>query len=125
MGAKKTPTVNPANRKGPSVTDEKKARKHKKKETFSVYIYRVLKQVHEDTSISRTSMAIMNSFIYDLFDQIVLEASNLVRNSKKHTLSSREIKSSVQLILPDELAKHAMIEGTKAMNKYAQSTKSS
>ena len=64
-------------------------------------------------------MAIMNSFISDSFDRIALEASKLVRYNKKHTLSSREVQSSVKLILPGELAKHAVSEGTKAVTKFS------
>ena len=67
-------------------------------------------------------MSIMNSFICDLFEQICIEASKLVRNSKKQTLSAKEIKSSVELILPGELARHAIIEGNKALTKYYQSS---
>ena len=60
----------------------------------------------------------MNSFIYDVHEKIALEASKLVRYNKKHTLSAREIQSAVKLLLPGELAKHAIIEGAKAVNKY-------
>jgi len=94
-------------------------RKKSRHETFGVYIYKVLKQVHSDTGISKRSMQIMNSFINDIFEKVALEASKLVRYNKKHTLSAREIQSAVKLLLPGELAKHAIIEGAKAVNKYA------
>ena len=69
-----------------------KGRIHKKPiETYSVYIYRVLKQVHPETGISKRSMSIMNSFINDVFEKICTEATKLVQYNKKHTLSSREI----------------------------------
>merc|ERR1711964_678641 len=42
--------------------------------------------------------------------------------NKKSTISSREIQTSVRLILPGELAKHAVSEGTKAVTKYSSST---
>ena len=87
-------------------------------ETYSVYIYRVLKQVHPDTGISKRSMSIMNSFIHDIFEKICGESSKLVRYNKKHTLSSREVQTAVRLLLPGELAKHAVSEGTKAVTKY-------
>eukprot|EP00347_Sterkiella_histriomuscorum_P008854 403343487 len=93
--------------------------KRKRVETFSVYIYRVLKQVHPETGISKRSMHIMNSFIGDIFEKIALEASKLVRYNKKHTLSSREVQTAVRLLLPGELAKHAVSEGTKAVTKYS------
>ena len=125
MGPKKAPTegtTGAANKTTPSVKksvkkEGKKERKHSRHETFSVYIYKVLKQVHNDTGISKKSMAIMNSFINDIFERIALEASKLVRYNKKHTLSAREVQSAVKLLLPGELAKHAIIEGAKAVNK--------
>lgn len=83
-----------------------------------MYIYRVLKQVHPETGISKRSMSIMNSFIHDIFEKIAGEAGKLVRYNKKQTLSSREIQTAVRLFLPGELAKHAVSEGTKAVTKY-------
>ena len=113
--SEKAPSVHKAERK----KDDKKAPKKRRAETFSVYIYRVLKQVHPETGISKRSMSIMNSFINDIFERSALEASRLVRYNKKRTLSSREIQTAVKLLLPGELAKHALTEGTKACTKYA------
>lgn len=120
MGPKKAPTEKATESVKKSVKKEgKKEHKRSRHETFSVYIYKVLKQVHNDTGISKKSMAIMNSFINDIFERIALEASKLVRYNKKHTLSAREVQSAVKLLLPGELAKHAIIEGAKAVNKIA------
>merc|ERR1712032_791875 len=94
-------------------------RTKKRTETFSIYIYRVLKQVHPETGISKKSMSIMNSFINDVFERIAGEASRLVRYNKRQTLSSREVQTAVRLILPGELARHAVAEGTKAVTKYS------
>jgi hypothetical protein len=78
-------------------------------------------------------MAILNSFVNDIFERIATEASSkflpptcfgffnlfvlleLAVYSKKSTISSREIQTSVRLILPGELAKHAISEGTKSV----------
>ena len=60
-------------------------------------------------------MNIMNSFINDTFDRLAAESSKLVRYNRKRTLSSREIQSAVKLLLPGELSKHAISEGTKAV----------
>ena len=93
-------------------------RRKKRKESYSTYIYRVLKQVHPDTGISKKSMSIMNSFINDVFERIASEAGRLGKYNSKATLSSREIQTAVRLVLPGELAKHAVSEGTKAVTKY-------
>ncbi len=59
-----------------------------------------------------------NSFINDIFEKIAMEAAKLARYNKKPTVTSREIQTSVRLILPGELAKHAVSEGTKAVTKF-------
>lgn len=102
-----------------TVVPKEKSHKRRRHETFSVYIYKVLKQVHNDTGISKTSMKIMNSFINDLFERIAIEASSLVRYNKKHTLTAREIQSAVKLLIPGELGRHAIIEGAKAISAIA------
>ncbi|CDR97642.1 Histone H2B [Babesia sp. Xinjiang] len=96
-------------------------RRKKRIESFSLYIYKVLKQVHPETGVSKKSMSIMNSFINDIFDRMALEATRLIRYNKKSTLSSREIQTAVRLLLPGELSKHAVSEGTKAVTKYTTS----
>ena len=101
-------------------TGDKKRHK-KRKESYGIYIYKVLKQVHPDTGVSSKAMSIMNSFVNDLFERIANEASRLTKYNKKSTISSREIQTAVRLLLPGELAKHAVSEGTKAVTKYTSS----
>ena len=122
MGAGKNTSNGGITKKGPTKNGEKRKKRLNRNETFSVYIYKVLKQVHQDTGITKRSMSIMNSFIYDLFERITSEASKLIRYNKKQTLSAREIQSSVKLLLPGELAKHAIFEGNKAMNTFVKNT---
>ena len=142
-------------------------------ESYKLYIFKVLKQVHPDTGISSKAMAILNSFIADMFEKIAGQASQvrrggrwevwgggakaaakralpkfrtaaarpaallasrprahpsppsllppslqLSRVNKKPTMTSREIQTAVRLVLPGELAKHAVSEGTKAVTKF-------
>ena len=42
---------------------DKKKRKGKRKKSYTIYIYKVLKQVHPDNEVSSKAMSIMNSFI--------------------------------------------------------------
>ncbi len=48
-------------------------------------------------------------------ERIASEASRLAQYNKRQTISSREIQTAVRLLLPGELAKHAVSEGTKAV----------
>jgi len=113
----------PAKKTAKKVAEKRSSRKRSsaKAETYKIYIYKVLKQVHPDTGISSKAMSIMNSFINDIFDKIAGEAAKLARYNKKPTITSREIQTAVRLILPGELAKHAVSEGTKAVTKFTSS----
>ena len=91
----------------------------KGKRTWTVYVYRTLKQIHKDIGMSSKGMRVVNSFVQDIFERIAVEAASLTRINKTKTLSSREIQTAVRLVLPAELAKHAMAEGTKAVAKAA------
>ena len=103
--------------KAPKAPGEKKKRRKARKETYSVYIYKVLKQVHPETGISSKAMSIMNSFVNDIFEKIATESSRLAHYNKKSTITSREIQTAVRLLLPGELAKHAVSEGTKGCDQ--------
>ncbi|XP_071690564.1 histone H2B.3-like [Rutidosis leptorrhynchoides] len=106
----------------PAVSAEKKKKKIKKSsETYKIYLFKVLKQVHPDIGISGKAMGIMNSFINDIFEKLAQESSRLARYNKKPTITSREIQTAVRLVLPGELAKHAVSEGTKAVTKFTSS----
>ena len=117
-GLKETGKGNKTVKNIPSGLSDK--RRKKRKETFSLYIYKVLKQVHPHKGISKKAMNIMNSMVYDIFDQISVLSAQLIRYNKKKTLSSKEIFTCVKLLLPGELASHAIVEGGRAVQKYEQ-----
>ncbi|KAK6774707.1 hypothetical protein RDI58_029946 [Solanum bulbocastanum] len=102
--------------------DKKKKRSKKLTETYKIYIFKVLKQVHPDIGISSKAMGIMNSFINDIFEKLAQESSRLARYNKKPTITSREIQTAVRLVLPGELAKHAVSEGGKEISKIYADT---
>ncbi|MXQ84969.1 hypothetical protein E5288_WYG004176 [Bos mutus] len=120
--AKSAPAPKKGSKKAVTKAQNKDGKKHKHshKESYSVYVYKVLKQVHPDTGISSKAMGIMNSFVNDIFKYIAGEASRLA-HYKCSTITSREIQTAMRLLLPGELAKHTVSEGTKAVTKYTSS----
>ncbi|XP_076281845.1 histone H2B-like [Lasioglossum baleicum] len=100
-------------------TDKKKKRRGK--ETYARYIYKVLKYVHPETGIGKKAINIMNSFMDDIFERIAAEASRLAHYNKRSTILEKDIETAVKLILPGELANHAVSEGNKAIAKYTSS----
>ncbi|XP_056272744.1 histone H2B-like [Pseudoliparis swirei] len=104
-----------------TATKTGKKRRKSRKESYAIYVYKVMKQVHPDTGISSKAMGIMNCFVNDIFERIACEAARLAHYNKRSTITSREIQTAVRLLLPGELAKHAVSEGTKAVTKYTSS----
>uniref|UniRef100_A0A3B3ZH96 Core Histone H2A/H2B/H3 domain-containing protein n=1 Tax=Periophthalmus magnuspinnatus TaxID=409849 RepID=A0A3B3ZH96_9GOBI len=68
-------------------------------ESYAIYVYKVLKQVHPDTDMSSKAMSIMNSFVNDIWCTI---------------------QTALRLLLPGELAKYAVSEVIKAVTKYTK-----
>ena len=105
-----------------STTSAPRSYKRKRRnETFNIYIFKVLKQVHPQVGMSKKAMSIMNSFVNDTFNRIASEAGSLVKYNKKSTMDARAIQTATKLVLPGELAKHAETEGQKAVQKFQAS----
>ena len=101
---------------------EHAVRKKKPVQSFKTYIYSVLRQVHPTMGISSKAMDTMNSYMFDMFERIAAEVARLLIHSRRRTLKERDVEYAVKLLLPGELAKHAVSEGTKAVRKYTHST---
>ncbi|KFP91665.1 Histone H2B 5 [Apaloderma vittatum] len=101
--AKSAPAPKKGSKKAVTKTQKKgdKKRKKSRKESSSIYVYKPLCNA--------------------IFGRIAGEASRLAHYNKRSTITSREIQTAVRLLLPGELAKHAVSEGTKAVTKYTSS----
>ena len=107
--------------KGLKPTAAPKRLARKKKESFALYIYKVLKETSgnkDSKGINKRAMNIMNSLVFDVLDQIAAQAAHLLRANNKHTLTGQEIESCVKLLFPEDLGKHAITEGKKAVQKF-------
>lgn len=133
--------------------------KKSRAESYKIYLYRVLKQLHGNLKVSKTSMSILNTFVNHrkylhtawfqtikqnlsltrtldatsfpslslplfplplaAFEKIVTTAKQLAQISNLNSITSREIQSAVYLVVPGDLAKHAVTEGRKAVEMYA------
>jgi len=118
---KNLPTIAP--KKNISRKDHKSSKSKSKKKlkmTYSLYIYKVFKTLFKDLTMSSHSMVIVDSFVIDMFERVAREASVLARMNKKRTIGPREIQTAVALLIPGDLGKHAMAEGSKAVYLYEQ-----
>ncbi|GCB70844.1 hypothetical protein scyTo_0001387 [Scyliorhinus torazame] len=104
----------------PIAKDDKKRRKSRK-ESYSIDIYKVTKQVHPDTSISSKATSTMNSFADDIFERIVGETSRLAHCNKRSTISSRETQTTCACCCPGNWPITPCRRGSKAVTTYTSS----
>ena len=81
-------------------------------------IYQALKQVHPDVGIKPKTLTILDSFCNDLFESIAAQAEKLAKVRGKVTVISLDVQTAVKLLVPGDLAKHAIAEGAKAVTKF-------
>jgi histone H2A len=86
---------------------------------FNIYIRKVGRQVHPDTNLSNNFLNQINQIIVRLGEKIAEKAFQLTEKENHKMIGSREIQSATRLILPGELTKHAVSEGTRAVMKYS------
>ena len=96
-------------------------KKRSSKESYNIYIYKVLKQVYPEMGMSKKAMSIMNSFVQDTFERLATEAGRLCKYNNTHTMDAPAVQTAVRLVFPGELSKHAVSEGTKAVTKFNSS----
>lgn len=102
-------------------TSTKKPRKGKMTimTQYRYYIRNLLRIIDPDLGISGEAMAVVNSFVNDIFERIVSQAAALAkRRSRKGrgTMTHGDIEGAVKLLLGEgSVLQHALAEGKKAI----------
>ena len=69
--------------------------------------------------ISKDTMNVLNELVNGIFEKLAREAGQLTTKYKKKTLSALELQGAVRLLFPGEFAKHAIDEGTRAVDNLS------
>ena len=81
---------------------------------FEKYIFKVMKQISDDTKITVNAKKQLNSVLLILCKEIYNVTSELMIVSNKKIISKKEIVNSLKLILSGELLEKCLAEGEKA-----------
>ncbi len=101
-----------------STTSTKSRKSDPNRLRLDIYISRLLKQVHKDISIGLSAKNTLNLMIQNTVERILDVSQDLVQLSNRKTIGSREVQSGVIMILPGELAKHAVSEATRSLGIF-------
>ena len=105
---------------------KKRRKTNNDRSVYGGYIFKVMRQVHQKATgvkISKKGIAAIDGIILDLEQRLAQKSIELAKYQKKSTLSSKHMQTAVKVLLPGELANHAISEGTKAMTRYNNNSK--
>lgn len=80
-------------------------------DSFAVYIFKILKQVHPNLGISTHGMGVADALVQDVL-------ADMMRRLPGGRVDVDDVEAVVTQLLPGELARHAVAEGRKAVAKY-------
>jgi histone H3 len=101
-------------------TTQKAVAKKKKTRFFETYISRVLKQVSETNGITSNSKQQLNSALCLISRLISTTVITLTEMAKKKTMSEKEVKNALILVLPGQLAINAITQAEKAVLSFGK-----
>lgn len=86
-------------------------------------LHAVLAQVSPDSRLSRGAIEFIGDVGLALLETLAVEAATLAHRGRRNrvTVTHREVQTAVRLLLPGELARHAVSEGVKAITRFASS----
>lgn len=93
-------------------------RKNKNYNGFEHYISRIIKRVDPSIGVTESGMAVLNSSVIDLLKRFTSSASQLSKDHKLHSVSSREVNAAVQLELPRDLSDLVNVVAERKMKSY-------
>lgn len=106
-----------------SESQEKKVSGKKKKiRYFETYISKILKTITDDNGITVNAKQQLNSAVCLIAKYLATKSRELVFLSKKKTMSVKQIGNAVKLTLSDSLAKSAIENADKAVEKFTEDT---
>ena len=109
-------------RKKPRMSKNGKRISKSKFTNYARFIHRILPK---DTRISARGMAIVNSFVHDIFERLASEAGRVTAHAEHKTISSQAVMAAVKLQLPIDFAQGAIQAGAQAINHYADAVRKS
>ncbi|EAW54688.1 hCG1657257 [Homo sapiens] len=91
------------------------------RDSFTTYFPRVLKQVHAGLSLSPEAVDVIDSFVHDILEHIATKAGHLAHYTKCTTITSCEMQTTIRLMFPGQMGKHAISRGSKTLLHYTRS----
>lgn len=91
------------------------------KQCIENYLKPILNRIHPELSLDSNAKGDLNILLHTFMQRILTVAQALMRKSKKCTIMVNDISSACKVVIPGELAKHALEAGNKAVETFDKS----
>jgi histone H2A len=85
---------------------------------FDSFISKLLKQLDSDVGMTGDSLSELNNIARLSLARLMDYCNHLLLNSKRKTLSSKQVTTAVKLWFPEEMAKNMIKEAEKSSKRY-------
>jgi len=92
----------------------------RKKVDFKNALFKVLRKIDPNGTISSKAMTVLNDMVCDLLDRLCKEAESIRERNGKTTLKTRDIQTAARILLPGQLFTHAFYEGHRCLSKLLE-----
>ena len=106
------------------VKKDEDTKKKKKFRYYENYITKVLKKISEKSEITLNARQQLNNFIINLSKKISSTAIDLTEISKKKTISGKEVRNAVRIIMPNDLSNECLSFADDSITHFENETKS-
>lgn len=105
----------------------KKGKKPSSAPAYGLYVRKILDQIYPGENkgdratmgISGVGLEALNLLILDVQQRLVDQSTKLARYQKKATLGTKHVHAAATLVMPSDLAKHAMKDASRSVSAYA------
>lgn len=92
--------------------------------SFNNYLRKLLNQVQPECNMGKDSSEQLDSLLKHISMRLAREARAIAHSTGRLTIQHEDVEAAVRLIFPENLAKHAMENGLKALDSFQNADKS-
>ena len=96
-----------------------KVKKTNPADKYSIYLWKIHKNMGSEYSLSRESIAAINGIVVDFLERMIDRACKEAQLDGKSTLSSKHGQTALEGLLTGQLREYGYQQSSKAVIKYA------
>lgn len=93
-------------------------KRSKAEPTYARYIHNICKKQCPDLGVSNNAIMACNGVLETLLARLIKQSATVAKKGKIGTLKARQVQAGTRVLLPFDLSKQAVSNGTSAVTRY-------